>query len=220
MAGAARAVSTAARGQPAREPESSRPDDVGAPRPRLDVVSRRRAESRSSHRRANLLRGLGVLFIVGALAVTAAGHALVASDQQRIDTLQGQLTQTLAEQQDLQLSRAELESPVRVLSIAERQLGMVSPESVSYLSPVNPGPTVAQVGAATAGAATPAAAKAASNSAVAAGKAGQAGQAGQAKSAKSAKFAKFAESDELAVGTSTRSSHAGAGSHAIASPTG
>jgi len=73
------------------------------------------------------------MFVVGALAVTAAAHTFVASDQQRIDTLQSQLTQTLAEQQDLQLSRAELESPVRVLAIAERQLGMISPESVSYL---------------------------------------------------------------------------------------
>ena len=87
------------------------------------------------------------MFVVGALAVTAAAHTFVASDQQRIDTLQGQLTQTLAQQQDLQLSRAELESPVRVLAIAERQLGMVSPESVSYLPPVDPGPSVSQAGA-------------------------------------------------------------------------
>jgi hypothetical protein len=97
-----------------------------------------------------VLRALGALFVVGALGVTAAAHTLVASDQQRIDNLHGRLTQTLAEQQDLQLTRAELESPVRVLGIAEHQLGMVSSGSVSYLAPVNPGPSVEQAGTAAA----------------------------------------------------------------------
>jgi len=108
------------------------------------VVERRRAAARSVRRRVNLLRGLGVMCVVGALAVTAAAHTFVASDQQRIDALQSQLSQALAAQQNLQLTRAELESPVRVLTIAERQLGMVSPASVTYLSPADPGPSVAQ----------------------------------------------------------------------------
>ncbi len=142
----ARAVQTTARRLAAREPAPAPPSDAGGGRPRLDVVDRRREASRSVQRRANLLRGLGVMCVVGALAVTAAAHAFVASDQQRIDTLQGQLTQTLAQQQDLQLARAELESPVRVLAIAERQLGMVAPGSVSYLPPVDPGPSVYQAG--------------------------------------------------------------------------
>ncbi len=151
MTPAARAASSAARALSRSETASPRPED--ASRPRLDVVDRRLRASRTLHRQANLLRTFGVLLVVGALAVTAAAHTLVASDQQRIDTLQAQLTQTVAEQQDLQLSRAELESPVRVLSIAEKQLGMVSPGSVSYLAPVNPGPSVAQAGASAAKAA-------------------------------------------------------------------
>ena len=151
MATPERAVSTAARALPARDPSPKRA------RPELDVVDRRRTTSRPHRRQANILRGLGVLFIVGALAVTAAAHAFVASDQQRIDTLQSKLTQTLAEQQDLQLARAELESPARVLAIAERELGMISPQSVSYLAPVDPGPSVSQAGAAAARAALSAA---------------------------------------------------------------
>ncbi|MGO9334670.1 MAG: hypothetical protein ACLQCU_11605 [Acidimicrobiales bacterium] len=200
MASAARAVSTAARGLPAREPASPRPDHSDAARPRLDVVDRGRAASRSSRRRANVLRGLGVLLVVGALVVTAAAHTLVASDQERVDTLQAQLTQTLAEQQDLQLSRAELASPVRVLDIAERQLGMVSPGSVSYLSPVDPGPSVLQAGADAARAGSGAAATARSS--------------GLPKSAKSAR------SDEPGAKTPTRSSYAGPRSPAISSPAG
>jgi cell division protein FtsL len=194
MATAARAVSTAARALPAREP--AREPASARPRPRLDVVDRRRAGSRSSHRKANTLRGLGVMFVVGALAVTAAAHTFVASDQQRIDTLQSQLTQTLAEQQDLQLSRAELESPVRVLAIAERQLGMISPESVSYLPPADPGPSVSQAGADAARTALSAAA---------------ARKAGPPKSAKS---------DALGARKRTRTSPAGARSSAITPPTG
>ena len=202
MASAARAVSTAARGLPAREP-ASRPDHPGAARPRLDVVDRRLAASRSSRRRANLLRGLGVLLVVGALVVTAAAHTLVASDQERVDTLQAQLTQTLAEQQDLQLSRAELASPVRVLDIAERQLGMVSPGSVSYLSPVDPGPSVLQAGA----------------EAVSAGS-GAAATARSAGLSKSAKSSKSARSDDLGARTPKRSSYAGSRSPTITSPAG
>jgi len=148
MASTARSVSTAARAMPAHEPGTSRPSETGPARPRLDVVERRRAAERSVRRRVNMLRGLGVLFVVGALAVTAAAHAFVASDQQRVDGLESQISQALAAQQDLQLSRAELESPVRVLSIAERQLGMVSPASLTYLAPANPGPAVSQVQAA------------------------------------------------------------------------
>jgi len=147
MASAVRAAASVARGVPARRTPLSAHEELAAARLRLDVVDRRLAASRSIQRRANVLRGLGVLFVVGALGVTAAAHTFVASDQQRIDTLQGQLTQALSEQQDLQLSRAELESPVRVLAIAQGQLGMVSPGSVLYLTPVDPGPSVAQAGA-------------------------------------------------------------------------
>jgi cell division protein FtsL len=106
------------------------------------------------------------MFVVGALSLTAAAHAFVASDQQRIDNLQAQLTETLAEQQGLQLSRAELESPTRLLKIAEHQLGMVSPSSVSYLAPVNPGPSVEQAATDAARAAAVASKTPASRSAV------------------------------------------------------
>jgi cell division protein FtsB len=148
MAVSARDATATARRLAASQPASSQPEDQIAPRPRLDVVERRRSESRSLRRQAKVLRALGVAFVVGALAVTAAAHTFVASDQQRIDALQTQLTETVAQQQDLQISRAELEAPVRVLNIAEHELGMVAPGSVSYLAPVNPGPSVRQSGAA------------------------------------------------------------------------
>ena len=141
----ARAASTARR-LPLSEPGPPRPggDRAVAPATRCCRPEHRRA-SRAVHRQANLLRFLGVMLVVGALAVTAAAHTFVASDQQRIDALQAQLSQNLAQEQNLQIARAELESPQRVLAIAEHQLGMVAPSSVTYLAPVNPGPSVAQV---------------------------------------------------------------------------
>jgi cell division protein FtsB len=146
MAFAAPDANSGARGLPVEEVPSPRPDS-GAARPRLDVVDRRLRASSSTRRQAKVLKALGALFVVGAFGVTAVAHTFVASDQQRIDALQGQLGQALATQQELQVARAELESPSRVLAIAEHQLGMVSPGSVTYLSPVNPGPSVEQAGA-------------------------------------------------------------------------
>jgi len=161
MAVAAPASTSGARGLRADEATSPLPGR-GTARPKLDVVDRRLRASRSTRRQANVLKALGVSFVLGALAVTAAAHTFVASDQQQIDNLQGQLSRALATQQELQVSRAELESPTRVLTIAEHQLGMVSPGSVVYLSPVNPGATVEQ--------AETQAARAASSSSASAGK--------------------------------------------------
>jgi len=144
MARGAQAISAASRRPSTRESSSVEPESPRSGHPKLDVVDRRRSALRTTRRQVTVLRGLGVLAVMGALAATAVAHAVVAAGQQRIDTLQGQVTQTLVEQQDLQLARAELESPARVLSIAEHQLGMVVPASVLYLTPVDPGPTVAQ----------------------------------------------------------------------------
>jgi cell division protein FtsL len=78
------------------------------------------------------------------LVLAAVGHAIVASDQVRSDGLQTEIAQALQTQQDFQLQKAELVAPTRILSIAETQLHMVTPASVTYLSPVNPGESVAQ----------------------------------------------------------------------------
>ncbi len=153
MARNAEAVSGLSRRSSTEEADTAGPGDLGSGRPKLDVVDRRRSAMRTARRQATALRGLGVLVVLGALAGTAVAHAMVAAGQQRIDTLQGQVTKALVEQQNLQLARAELESPARVLSIAEHQLGMVVPGSVWYLTPVNPGPSVARAQAAAARAA-------------------------------------------------------------------
>jgi hypothetical protein len=78
--------------------------------------------------------------IAGALLVVAAGNALVASQQVTLDSQNNQLSSALRNAQNLQLARADLEAPNRILSIAEARLHMVRPPTVTYLVPVNPGP--------------------------------------------------------------------------------
>ena len=71
------------------------------------------------------------------LSVTAA-QALVASRQVRIDDLRQQVANSVATNEGLQVQRAALTEPSRVLSIAEHKLGMIAPAKVTYLAPVSP----------------------------------------------------------------------------------
>lgn len=128
---------TARRARPAAKP--ARPA-----RARLGVVDRRRLEARASRRQATALFALSGVVLALALAVAAAGHALLAADQIQADTLQSQVATAIGTQQNLELERAQLERPGRVLTIAEDRLKMIEPHSVTYLQPVDPGETVAQ----------------------------------------------------------------------------
>lgn len=123
--------------RPATPPASSAPADLG-------LLDRSRGVARAKRRQARVLIGLASACLAIPLVLAAVGHAIVASDQVRSDTLQTQIAQALQSQQDYQLQKAELVAPTRILTIAETHLHMVTPASVTYLSPVNPGETVAK----------------------------------------------------------------------------
>src|SRR5579875_3444905 len=112
------------------------------------VVEARRQAVRGARRRARGLVALAAAVVLGALLLVAAVQAEVASRQVRIDELSQQLASAVSENENLQLARSQLASPRRILTLAERQLGMVGPGSVQYLTPVDPGPTVAEAQAA------------------------------------------------------------------------
>jgi hypothetical protein len=76
------------------------------------------------------------------------GQALVASQQVHLDNLRSQLQSATATNDNLELQRAQLAAPQQLLQIAENKLRMVSPAGVTYLRPVNPGPSVAEAAAA------------------------------------------------------------------------
>lgn len=78
-----------------------------------------------------------VMLFLAAFAAAAA-HALVAQNQFRLNALSSQLDAASAQNKVLQLKVAELESPQRVVAVAEHRLGLVLPTSVTYVQAVAP----------------------------------------------------------------------------------
>lgn len=138
---ASRTASVAPSAASPRRQGEERPESVA---PELDVLDRRHLVARAHRRQARVLMTLAALCLAGSLVLAALGHALVASDQVRSDALQSQIAQALQVQQDYQLQKAELVAPARILAIATTGLHMVTPKAVTYLTPVNPGESVAQ----------------------------------------------------------------------------
>jgi cell division protein FtsL len=103
----------------------------------LTVLGRAELARRRLRRRAQLVVVLAATVVAISLLVVAAGQAFVAAQQVRLDRLDRGLATAVARDQNLQLTRAQLASPSRILRVAERQLGMVVPKNVIYLVPVN-----------------------------------------------------------------------------------
>jgi cell division protein FtsL len=120
----------------AAAPEA-RPDrrPTTAAEPRLRVVGRQALLRRARRRRARVTLGLSACVVAAALMLVAAAGSVVLSEQLRLDSVHAQVATALAQEQSLQVQRATLESPSRILAIAEKQLHMVAPTSVHYLVP-------------------------------------------------------------------------------------
>lgn len=63
-------------------------------------------------------------------------RVVLAQGQGRIDVLEAQVAGAEAQNQHLRLEVARLESPQRIVDEARTRLGMLPPESVTYLAPV------------------------------------------------------------------------------------
>lgn len=121
------------RAVPGSAPEHLRPS---APRPRLRLVDNTRLEQATRRRRARRLGITAAVLAVTSLMALAATHAMLVSNQVRLDALEAQAAQAQGRHQALRLEVATLESPARVVSVATERLGMVPPEVVTYLPPV------------------------------------------------------------------------------------
>jgi cell division protein FtsL len=102
------------------------------------------AQPKSHHhiRRTRLVVFGALAILVAAMLLVAIGSALVVSQQVRLDSAEQALEAASTRNTNLQVQRAELASPTRVLEVAQTKLGMVTPKSVFYLVPVKLGPTV------------------------------------------------------------------------------
>lgn len=113
----------------------------------LRVLGTRELAQRAARRTASRLTALAVAVVVAALLVVAAAQAVIASRQLQLDAMQQEVAAAVTTSESLQVARADLSAPTRILGVAEHRLAMAAPGSVSYLAPVNPGPSVAEVAA-------------------------------------------------------------------------
>lgn len=77
---------------------------------------------------------LSLLFLV--LFGLAVFHTVLVGAQGRLDRLDERIEAETQRQHDLRLQVAQLESPERVVERARNDLGMVTPDDVIWLSPV------------------------------------------------------------------------------------
>ncbi len=108
----------------------ARPEPSPRAEPHLHLV----VPSRRPHfNRRYMALWAGLSVVAGLALALVVLHVLIAQAQFRLDRLQQQAGQDQAQYEKLRLSVAQLESPARIVSIAEGVLGMQQPGSVTYL---------------------------------------------------------------------------------------
>ena len=116
----------------------ARPAPAHRVRPPLRVVPPDYVPPRVRRRRARgFAAGVAVLVALGLLGI-ASLHVVLTQGQFRLARLEEQATQQQSRYEQLRLQVAELESPERIVAVAQERLGMISPPGVTYLSPSGP----------------------------------------------------------------------------------
>jgi cell division protein FtsL len=109
----------------------------------LRVVPRGQLSARQRRRRTRFAVMATGLFVVAVLFGLVGLHVMLAQNQFRLDRLNGQADAEQARYERLRLQLDQLESPKRIISTAQQKLGMVTPSSVTYLTPSAPLPASA-----------------------------------------------------------------------------
>lgn len=128
----------AARATDPQQRSSRTRERTGQTRPPLSVVDRKALALRRRQRRERILFVASGLVLAASLGIVAAAQGAVTSQQEHLDVLNQQVASAVARTQSLELSRAQLAAPSRILAIAEKRLHMVAPTHVTYLVPVAP----------------------------------------------------------------------------------
>jgi cell division protein FtsL len=102
---------------------------------RLRVVSDQRIAAAKRRRAVRFLALAVGAVMMGALFALAAFHAMLASGQAELDTIEERVSAAQARYEQLRLDVAELEAPSRIVREAQERLGMVPPPDVTYLTP-------------------------------------------------------------------------------------
>jgi hypothetical protein len=128
----------AVRLDPARPGRALQPEATPEERRHLRVVPPDYISARARRRRARRLVVLGGVGVAAALFGVVAFHVVLTQSQLNLQQLRSKAEAGSVHQQQLRLQAAQLESPERVVSDAQR-LGMVPPATVRYLSPTPAG---------------------------------------------------------------------------------
>ena len=102
------------------------------PPPHLRLVDPRLARER---RLTRLVTGALVAFTCAGLFAIVGLRVLLAQGQVEVDRLEASIAAAQAVEQDLRLTVAELEAPAQIVAAARQRLGMVTPVTVTYLTP-------------------------------------------------------------------------------------
>ncbi len=105
------------------------PDEVVARRPRLRIAVR------PSRRRVAGIAFASASVTLLALFAAAVFQTVLVQGQQRLDRLDRQVSQAQDRFDRLRADVAELESPERIVTVAHHRLGMVQPDTITYLAP-------------------------------------------------------------------------------------
>jgi len=100
--------------------------------PHLRLVEAQPRERRLTR----LVTGVLVAAIFAGLFSIVALRVLVAQGQVDIDRLTSSIEAKQAEQQGLRMTVAQLEAPDHVVAAARQRLGMITPATVTYLTPI------------------------------------------------------------------------------------
>jgi cell division protein FtsL len=110
-----------------------------APPLRLVEAPDQRAARRSGNQLSRAARAAcaTVAAFLVLLFVLAVLQTAIAQGQAHLDDVSAQTSDRQAQAQELRLTVAQLESPERIIGEAEQRLGMVEPDVVTYLAPVD-----------------------------------------------------------------------------------
>ena len=134
-------TTTQAAGRPSARPHIA---PKAPTRPPLRVVDKHEA-ARQRRRRGVAWLSLGLL-ATGLLAVVTS-HVILSQQHYELERLESEAAASQRRYDQLRLEVARLEAPERIVDVATRRLGMVTPDEVTYLTPtervVDPAETAA-----------------------------------------------------------------------------
>lgn len=125
---------TASTFAPRPEPIRRAPAPATPVRPYLRLVGAGEPKARSTR----IVTGALVVAVFLGLFAIVALRVMLVQGQVEVDRLSAAIETDQAVQQGLRLNVAQLEAPAQIVAAARQRLGMVTPVTVTYLTPAAP----------------------------------------------------------------------------------